>query len=106
MYEPVFLYLLIAIFIGFFGYSIYTNKDIYGLFTGIFNILIAISILNLKFGSRYVAEKTVVDNTTEIIYESEVIEIPEILIALLVGVIVLQLLSNLSLTDDSSLRDV
>ena len=100
MYEPIFLYILIGLFMSFFAYGMYTDNDLYGIFSGIFNILIGISILTLKFGSKYVVKKEVVDNTTNIIYETNTVEIPEIIIALFLGVIVLQLLTNISITNE------
>jgi len=105
MYDSIFLYLLFGLFFSLFGASIYIKDNLTSLFLGIFNILIALSIITLNFGTRYIASKETIDNTTNIIYETNIINIPEILIALIVGALVLQLLLSININPENSLRN-
>lgn len=96
MYPPMFLYLLFGMFVSFFIFSIYTRNNVTGFFAGIFNIFIALAVIELDFGSRYVTTEEVIGNETVYTYGYELIEIPEVLVVLVFGVIALQLLTNIS----------
>lgn len=106
MYDSLFLYLLFALFFVLFGASIYIKDNLISLFLGIFNILIALSIITLEFGTRYVSNKEMVDNTTKYVYETNIIEIPEIIIALIIGMLLLQLLLSIKINSNTSLRNI